>query len=212
MPKLSPKKSKLKSKPKPAPKVQPKSKLKPKSKAKPAPKAQSKSTSKPKSKSKPKVQPKPAPKGRPKSTPKPKPAALVKPASVVEPATIVKSTAIAPAAAPRFPQVKAILDRLVAGRSLSRMQQVHSAPNFGWETVAQLKSVVIRPDGEFGQAYPLVDMDLVNQQQGAKTNLVIALSNATGVDSYGQMPFNGPYATKDDIQTIIDWLNAGLPE
>lgn len=92
------------------------------------------------------------------------------------------------------------------------MKSVHSAPNFGWDTLDQLKGVVVRPDGDNGPAYALIDMALVRQGRGAETNLVRALAHATGVDSYGRMPYAGPYVTKDEIQNIIAWLNAGLPE
>ena len=115
----------------------------------------------------------------------------------------------------RFADIQAILNRITAGRSMAAMQSVHNAPTFGWDTVEQLKGVVIRPDGQFGKAYPLIDMDLVRQGRGAETNLVQALANPGGVDSYGRMPYGGPpdrYATPAEIQQIVDWLNAGLPE
>lgn len=114
--------------------------------------------------------------------------------------------------APRFADVKAILDRLVVGRSVARMQAAHGDPNFGWATLDQLKAVVVRPNGPgTDPAYPLIDPSLVGNGQGAKTNLVIALANSTGVDFNGRMPLNGPYAAVADIQTIITWIDAGMP-
>jgi hypothetical protein len=115
----------------------------------------------------------------------------------------------------RFADIQAILNRITAGRSTEGMKAAHSAPNFGWDSLEQLKSIVVRPNGQFGQAYPLIDMDLVKKGLGAQTNLVQALANPTGVDSFGRMPYGGPadrYATPAEIQQIIDWLNAGLPE
>ncbi len=115
----------------------------------------------------------------------------------------------------RFADIQAILNRITAGRSKEGMRAAHSSPGFGWDTLEQLKAVVVRPDGEFGKAYQLIDMDLVRQGRGAETNLVQALANPSGVDSYGRMPYNAPasqYATPAEIQQIIDWLNAGLPE
>jgi hypothetical protein len=112
----------------------------------------------------------------------------------------------------RFADIQAILNRITAGRSRQGMKEVHSDQSFGWDTLGQLKGVVVRPDGQFGKAYPLIDMDLVRQGRGAETNLVRALADPTGVDSYGRMPYGGPYATPAEIQQIIDWLNAGLPE
>lgn len=124
-------------------------------------------------------------------------------------------TSPAPAAAPTFADVKAILDTLTQNCNPDRMKAVHNAPNFGWETVEQLKSVVVQPYGPGGGDYPLIDMDLVRQGQGDQTNLVVALASPTGVDFNGQMPRNPParrYATKDEVATIVAWLNAGLPE
>jgi|SRR6187200_3066183 hypothetical protein len=115
----------------------------------------------------------------------------------------------------RFAQIKLILDDLVAGRDWDRMREVHSEPNFGWDTVAQLCSVTIRPTGPSGQAFPLIDMNLVKAKQGANTNLVRALRDPTGVDFNGKMPFQPPpgkHATPSEIQLIVDWLNAGMPE
>lgn len=115
----------------------------------------------------------------------------------------------------RFADIKDILDRLVAGRDYDRMRARHHAPNFGWNTLDQLKGVIIYPDGPDRTAYPLIDMALVSAKRGEDTNLVQALRNSTGVDFLGQMPYNPPpgrYATDDEIQTIVDWLNAGMPE
>jgi hypothetical protein len=113
---------------------------------------------------------------------------------------------------PRFADVKAILDRLVKGRSIARMQEAHGDPAFGWATLEQLKAVVVRPNGPgTDPAYPLIDPKFVGNGQGAKTNLVIALANATGVDFNGRMPLNGPYAAAADIKTIIAWIDAGTP-
>ena len=115
----------------------------------------------------------------------------------------------------RFAEIQALLNRLIAGRNLEDLKTVHSEPHFGWDTLAQLKSLVIRPDGPDGPAYPLIDLELVQQKRGEETNLVRALSDPTGVDSYGQMPYRPPpgrYATPEEIQTIITWLNSGMPE
>ena len=154
------------------------------------------------------------PKPRAKSTAKPKPKQQAKPKAAVKKVAVKKARVLVAtaAAAPRFPAIKAILDRLVVGRSVARMQAAHGDPTFGWATLAQLKGVVVRPNGPGTEpSYPLIDPSLVGNGKGAQTNLVIALANSTGVDFNGQMPLNGPYAAKADIQTIIDWINAGMP-
>ena len=115
----------------------------------------------------------------------------------------------------RFSDIQAILNQLISGHTLQHLRDIHNEPKFGWDTIDQLKSLVIRPDGEFGDAYPLIDLQLVQQGRGSETNLVIALRDATGVNSYGRMPFSPPpgrYASAEEIEKIVDWLNAGLPE
>ncbi|MBW8780481.1 MAG: hypothetical protein JF599_01135 [Verrucomicrobia bacterium] len=153
------------------------------------------------------------PKVRLKSKAKAKPLAKPSPKIVAKKTAVKKAKGLrATAAAPRFPAIQAILNRLVAGRSVARMQAAHGDPTFGWVTLAQLKGVVVRPNGPGTEpSYPLIDPSLVGNGKGAQTNLVIALANSTGVDFNGQMPLNGPYAAKADIQTIIDWINAGMP-
>ena len=124
-------------------------------------------------------------------------------------------SAATPAVPVRFADIQAILNRITAGRSMAGMKAAHNSPGFGWDTLEQLKAVVVRPEGEFGKAYPLIDPELVRQRRGQDTNLVRALAKPGGVDSYGRMPYNAPagqYATPAEIQRIIDWLNAGLPE
>ncbi len=116
----------------------------------------------------------------------------------------------------RFLDIKAILDSLVAGCDPQGMRDKHHEPNFGWVTLEQLKNVVVQPDGSLGKSYPLIDPVLVAQKRGDETNLVKALRDRQGVEGYGQMPY-GPtpparYATSEEIQKIVDWLNAGMPE
>ena len=84
-------------------------------------------------------------------------------------------------------------------------QEYHNARDKAYQLVKDCPQVVNL----------LIDMSLIEKGQGDKTNLIIALANATGVDFNGQMPRNPPasrYATAAEIQTIVDWLNAGLPE
>jgi hypothetical protein len=113
----------------------------------------------------------------------------------------------------RFADIRAILDSLVEGVDPSNLRDIHGAPNFGWATLEQLKSVVVRPDGPSGSEFPLIDMDLVQQEKGEQTNLVLALDG--GIFPYGQMPRVPPAmrrATAEEIRKITDWLNAQMPE
>ena len=122
-----------------------------------------------------------------------------------------------PASTPTFQDIQSILNQLIGSTTRQRLQEVHNCPDFGWDTVEQLKNVVIDPYPGVGETYPFIDMDLIKQGRGAETNLVVALRSPTGVDSMGRMPYSPPqegrrYATETEIQTIIAWLNAGLPE
>jgi hypothetical protein len=114
---------------------------------------------------------------------------------------------------PTFAAVKAILDRLVAGYDPGDLTAAHNEPKFGWATADQLRAVVVRPAGPSGPSFPLINYtaaELIAQQCGDKTNLIRALSPG-GINPYGRMPYGGPYASPADLQTIVAWLNAGMP-
>lgn len=94
------------------------------------------------------------------------------------------------------------------------MRQAHESENFGWETKDQLVSTIVRPRGPGGEELRLIDSELVEQGRGEETNLVRALR--TGIRSFGRMPLRprrpSRYATDQEIDQIIAWLNAGMPE
>ena len=109
-----------------------------------------------------------------------------------------------------FADVKAILDFLVRQRS-DFLKDVHG-PSFSWETREQLlaASVVV-----FSGTYRLIAPELIQAARGHETNLVRALRDPTGVDENGRMPFRGDiegnYATSEQINTIVAWIDAGCP-
>ncbi len=119
----------------------------------------------------------------------------------------------------RFADVKAILDALIVGRDPAVMRAQHNNPAFGWDTLDRLqKSFVIpdpdNPSPDNPDRYLLIEPSLVAQKRGAETSLVKALRDRQGVENYGQMPPTPPgrHATPEEIQNIVDWLNAGMPE
>jgi hypothetical protein len=115
----------------------------------------------------------------------------------------------------RFADIQLILNTLIAGRDWQRILEAHGDPTFGWDTLEQLKGVVVRPNGDMSQSYPLIEQKLIDEKRGAETNLVKALRDAGGVGFNGRMPLSPPpgrYATPQEIQTIVDWLNAGAQE
>lgn len=107
---------------------------------------------------------------------------------------------------PSFADVQRILDRLVDGR-WDFLQVIHG-PGFGWQNKQQLAQAVVQPGGT--KQYRLIDPQLVKEKRGQETNLIKALT--TGVDHFSRMPKDGPYATDEELRTIIDWINAGMPD
>jgi hypothetical protein len=86
----------------------------------------------------------------------------------------------------------------------------HHDASFKWDTLANLKAAKVVKSGK---SYPLIDSTKIGQKgEGAKMNLVVALANPTGVDGWGQMPYQGPYMDADKIKQIADWIDAGCPE
>ena len=109
-------------------------------------------------------------------------------------------------AVPSFRKVQAILDELVDGR-WDFLEDIHGA-GFGWKTKQQLQAVVVRPGGS--QTFRLIDPELARQGRGKETNLIVALER--GVGGFSRMPKDGPYATSEQIATIVDWINGGMPD
>jgi Ferritin-like len=132
-------------------------------------------------------------------------------ASTTMPTPTPTQTSPAPAPTTHWPQVKKILDDLIANWAALNgppdLTGKHSDPHFGWATKAQL--IASKP---FGQ-YQLIEPGVA----GKDTNLVKALRDPTGVANKGQMPYGGPYLTDDPqgaekIKTIITWIDEGTPD
>ena len=108
-----------------------------------------------------------------------------------------------------FADVKAILDFLVKGKE-SDLTIIHGG-TFGWATREQLADAVV--DVGTGTTYRLIDPSLVGNGRGVETFLIQALT--TGVDGNPKMPYlgndEGLYASQEQLDTIIRWIDAGLP-
>jgi FtsP/CotA-like multicopper oxidase with cupredoxin domain/peroxiredoxin len=126
----------------------------------------------------------------------------------------IVSEAIAALRIPTFAEIQTLLGQLTFRSSVAAMRTAHGDRTFGWETVDQLKGIVVRPEGPSGRHYKLIDMDLIAEGRGAETNLVKALRDVNGVGGWGRMPPTsaGRRAFPAEIQLIIRWLNAELPE
>lgn len=109
-------------------------------------------------------------------------------------------------AVPSFKEIQAILDRLVNGRW--DFLEVFHGDGFGWKTKQQLQAVIVRPGGS--REFRLIDPDLARQGRGRETNLIQALEH--GVGGFSRMPKDGPYATAEEIDRIVAWINGGMPD
>src|SRR2546423_12844781 len=109
-------------------------------------------------------------------------------------------------AAPKFTDVKTVLDDAVAGWKTKNGGDpdltVHGA-NFGWDNKAQLAAAVA-----FHKR--LIDPMLVGNGRAEETNLVKALR--TGVSGMPRMPDDGPYLADEKIAVVVDWINGGMPD
>src|SRR5690242_6103562 len=110
----------------------------------------------------------------------------------------------------RWPRVKEILDGAIVGwKGLNGgreplLTQRHGAA-FGWSTKEQLAAAT-------ALGFRLVDPEKVGNGHGAETNLVGALRNEEGVEFNGRMPNGGPYLGEDEIDEIVRWIDAGMPD
>ena len=112
-----------------------------------------------------------------------------------------------------WPRVKQILDGAITGWTAKHnraplLKKRHGA-SFAWDTKAELAAAVAMISGT---AYRLIDPSLVGNGQGRKTYLVVALSDANGVDGNGQMPNDGPYLSDASIGEIVRWIDDGMPD
>lgn len=108
---------------------------------------------------------------------------------------------------PNWPRIKEILDN-----SLKRWQEAHNrAPrleiahegHLGWETREELAA-----SNPYG--LQLIEPDKVGNRRARETNLVKILR--TYIGGYRRMPSGGPYIPNEEIQEIVDWINAGMPD
>ena len=108
-----------------------------------------------------------------------------------------------------WPRVQEILDGAIAGWKTKngrepRLQQIHGA-SFGWDTKDKLANAE-------ALGFRLIDPGMVGNGQGAQTNLIVALRDEDGVDDNGQMPARGPFLAAAQVDEIVSWIDAGMPD
>jgi len=105
-----------------------------------------------------------------------------------------------------FTMIKSILDDMMVKWESQHGKPdltVHGDDSFGWQTKEQLAN-----SRGFGKV--LIDGSLVGNGKGNLTNLAVALRK--GVAGFPRMPMKGPYLPDDQIDTIIRWINEGMPD
>ena len=104
-------------------------------------------------------------------------------------------------------RIKEILDNSIVrwqqehGRE-PKMKIVHEG-HVGWGTKEELAQ-----SNPFGKI--LIEPDKVGNGRAAETNLVRILTSFIG--GYRRMPSGGPYLSKEEIDEITQWIDAGMPD
>ncbi len=103
----------------------------------------------------------------------------------------------------RWPRVKELLDNIMErwerkeGRK-ALLKEIHGS-SFVWDTPQQLANCVTYKRTLIEPGVP-----------GRETSLVVFLS--TGVGSVGRMPLFGPFLKDSEIDEVVRWIDAGMPE
>ena len=95
----------------------------------------------------------------------------------------------------KFKDVKDMLDAQIAlwrtanGRDPNLIGK-HGSTTFKWNSLDELKAATVV---KAGKTYPVIDTSKIGKPgEGVKMNLIVALSNPSGVNNFGQMPDGGP--------------------
>lgn len=84
-----------------------------------------------------------------------------------------------------------------------------------WNSMTYEEFVSGNVPGDIGSDQP---MPILVRGNSAQSNIVMALQGTAGTPfdpetgSIGQMPASGPLFTKDQIQPLADWIDAGCPD
>jgi hypothetical protein len=113
----------------------------------------------------------------------------------------------------QFPEVKAVLDKIIANWTVGNGGPPDLAGNHGatfkWDTADNLKNA-------FAKGIQLIQPNIIGQQGlGHTANIVLDLT--AGIAPFPQMPLGGLDSssgtfldlTSPEIKTIIDWIEGG---
>jgi hypothetical protein len=99
-----------------------------------------------------------------------------------------------------WPRVKAILDGIMERwKARWGREPYPGIHEYAWETPQQLAVAVL-------SGYRAIEPGV----PGRETYLVRSL--ARGVGGFGKMPLQGPFLPASEIDEIVAWIDAGMPE
>lgn len=99
-----------------------------------------------------------------------------------------------------WPRIKEILDGVMARwKQRWGREPYPGIHQYYWETPQQLKESVL-------SGLPAIQPGV----PGRETNLVKSLALAIGTS--GRMPLRGPFLPRAEVEEIIAWIDAGMPE
>jgi len=109
--------------------------------------------------------------------------------------------------APNWSRIRDILDsslrRWAAEHGREPKLKVSHPGRLGWATKEELASSA-------PYELQLIEPDKVGNGRALETNLVKILTRNVG--GFRRMPSRGPYLSTEEIQDIIDWIDAGMPD
>lgn len=99
-----------------------------------------------------------------------------------------------------WPRVKEILDGIMARwKERWGREPGPGIHEYAWDTPQQLAEAVLSGYRAIEPGVPAKDTHLVR-------------SLALGIGGFGKMPLQGPFLPRSEVDEIIAWIDAGMPE
>ncbi|MCA1960498.1 MAG: cytochrome c [Desulfomonile sp.] len=109
--------------------------------------------------------------------------------------------------APNWPRIKEILDtalrRWAAEHNREPKLKVSHPGGLSWATKEELATSA-------PYELQLIETNKVGNGRATETNLIKILTRNLG--GFRRMPSRGPYLSTGEIQEIVDWIDAGMPD
>ena len=99
-----------------------------------------------------------------------------------------------------WPRVKEILDGIMdRWKQRWGREPYPGIHQYYWDTPQQLKESVLSGRRAIAPGVPARETELIK-------------SLARGVGTSGRMPLRGPFLTREEVDEIVAWIDAGMPE